>query len=146
MAAGLSLEEKNVEEFRKKINENCTLTESDLTPKIVIDAAMPFSYITKELIGQLSLLEPFGKGNTKPLFAQKGLRVLEPRIFGKNRNVVKMKLMDSEGFAVEAVCFGEADKFMEFANKKGCISVTYYPEINRYQGREKLQIIIQNYC
>lgn len=146
MAAGLSLEEKNVEEFRKKINENCTLTESDLTPKIVIDAAMPFSYITKELIGQLSLLEPFGKGNTKPLFAQKGLRVLEPRIFGKNRNVVKMKLMDSEGFAVEAVCFGEADKFMEFADKKGCISVTYYPEINRYQGREKLQIIIQNYC
>lgn len=146
MAAGLSLEEKNVEKFRKKINENCSLTESDLTPKIVIDAAMPFSYISKELIEQLSLLEPFGKGNTKPLFAQKGIRVLEPRVFGKNRNVVKMKLMDAEGFSVDAVCFGEADKFVEFVKQKECISVTYYPEINRYQGRERMQVIIQNYC
>lgn len=146
MAAGLSLAEEKIEEFRRKINENCTLQQEDLCPKIVIDVAMPFSYISKNLIEQISLLEPFGKGNNKPLFAQKEIRVLEPKIFGKNRNVVKMHLMDSNGILMDAVYFGEAEKFLDFAVHKNSISVTYYPEINRYQGRENLQIIIQNYC
>ncbi len=146
MAAGLSLAEENVEELRRRLNENCTLTPEELIPKIVIDVAMPFSYISRELIEQLSLLEPFGKGNTKPVFAQKGLRVLEPRIFGKNRNVAKMRIQDQEGFAIDAVYFGEAEKFLDFAAHAGGISVTYYPEINRYQGRETMQIVIQNYC
>ena len=146
MAAGLSIEEENIEKFREQLNQNCTLTEEDLRPKIVIDVAMPISYITKELLEQISLLEPFGKGNVKPIFAQKGLRVLDSNIIGKNKNVVKLKLLDPQGAIIEGIYFGEADDFMNFIREKDSISVTYYPEINRFRGRESLQIIIQNYC
>ena len=146
MAAGLSMEEKNVEEFRKRLNENCTLTEEDLSPKVIIDVPMPVSYITRELIEQISLLEPFGKGNTKPVYAQKGLRVLESRVFGKNRNVTKVKLMDPSGTVMDGVYFGEAEEFAGFIDGKDSISVTYYPEINIFRGRESIQIVIQNYC
>ena len=107
---------------------------------------MPVSYITKELIEQISLLEPFGKGNTKPIFAQKGLRVLDSSIIGKNKNVVKLKLLDPQGVTMEGIYFGEAEDFANFIRQKDTISVTYYPEINRFRGRESLQIIIQNYC
>ena len=146
MAAGLSMEEKNVEEFRRRLNENCTLTEEDLRPKVIIDVPMPVSYITRELIEQISLLEPFGKGNTKPVFAQKGLRVLESRVFGKNRNVAKVKLMDPSGTVMDGAYFGEAEEFVRFIDGKDSISVTYYPEINIFRGRESIQIVIQNYC
>ena len=146
MAAGLSIEEENIEKFREQLNQNCTLTEEDLRPKIVIDVSMPISYITKELVEQISLLEPFGKGNVKPIFAQKGLRVLDSNIIGKNKNVVKLKLLDPQGAIIEGIYFGEADDFMNFIREKDSISVTYYPEINRFRGRESLQIIIQNYC
>lgn len=146
MAAGLSIEEENIEKFREQLNQNCTLTEEDLRPKIIIDVAMPISYITKELVEQISLLEPFGKGNVKPIFAQKGLRVLDSNIIGKNKNVVKLKLLDPQGAIIEGIYFGEADDFMNFIREKDSISVTYYPEINRFRGRESLQIIIQNYC
>ena len=145
MAAGLSIKEENVEEFRKRLNENCTLTEKDLRPKILIDVPMPVSYINKELVEEISLLEPFGKGNTRPLFAQKGLRVLSSRILGKNRNVAKLQLSDHTGCVMEAVYFGEADEFINAVKGSNSISVTYYPEINRYQGRETLQIVIRNY-
>lgn len=145
MAAGLSMEEKNVEEFRRRLNENCTLTEEDLRPKVIIDVPMPVSYITRELIEQISLLEPFGKGNTKPIFAQKGLRVLSSRVLGKNRNVAKLQLSDSTGCVIEAVYFGEADEFINEVKNSSSVAVTYYPEINRYQGRETLQIVIRNY-
>ena len=146
MAAGLSIEEKNIEEFRRRLNVNCTLTDEELRPKIVIDVPMPVSYITKELVEQISLLEPFGKGNTKPVFAQKNLRVLDHSIIGKNKNVVKLKLLDPQGISVEGIYFGEAEDFVNFIREKDSISVTYYPEINRFRGRESLQIIIQNYC
>ena len=146
MAAGLSIEEENIEKFRRQLNENCTLTEEDLRPKVVIDVPMPISYITKELVEQISLLEPFGKGNTKPIFAQKGLRVLDSSIIGKNKNVVKLKLLDPQGVTMEGIYFGEAEDFANFIRQKDTISVTYYPEINRFRGRESLQIIIQNYC
>ncbi len=146
MAAGLSIKEENIERFRKRLNENCTLTEEDLRPKVVIDVPMPVSYISRELVEQLSLLEPFGKGNVKPLFAQKNLSVLNLRIFGKNHNVAKMKLTDGSGTSVDAVYFGEAEKFAEFVKNHERISVTYYPEINSYQGRETLQTVIRNYC
>ena len=146
MAAGLSIEEENIEKFRRQLNENCTLTEEDLRPKVVIDVPMPVSYITKELVEQVSLLEPFGKGNTKPIFAQKGLRVLDSNIIGKNKNVVKLKLLDPQGVTMEGIYFGEAEDFVNFIRERNSISVTYYPEINRFRGRESLQIIIQNYC
>lgn len=146
MAAGLSIEEENIEKFRRQLNENCTLTEEDQRPKVVIDVPMPVSYITKELVEQISLLEPFGKGNTKPIFAQKGLRVLDSNIIGKNKNVVKLKLLDPQGVTMEGIYFGEAEDFVNFIRERNSISVTYYPEINRFRGRESLQIIIQNYC
>ncbi len=146
MAAGLSIEEKNIEKFRKQLNVNCTLTEEELRPKIVIDVPMPVSYITRKLIEQISLLEPFGKGNTKPIFAQKGLKVLDSCIIGKNKNVVKLKFLDPQGTAIEGIYFGEAEDFINFIREKDTVSVTYYPEINRFRGRESLQIIIQNYC
>ena len=145
MAAGLSIKEENVEEFRRRLNENCTLTEKDLMPKIVIDVPMPVSYINKELVEEISLLEPFGKGNTKPIFAQKGLHVLSSRVLGKNRNVAKLQLSDSTGCVIEAVYFGEADEFINEVKNSSSVAVTYYPEINRYQGRETLQIVIRNY-
>lgn len=146
MAAGLSIKEENIEAFRRQLNENCTLTEEDLRPKIVIDVPMPVSYITKELVEQISLLEPFGKGNTKPVFAQKGLRVLDSSILGKNKNVVKVKLLDPQGVPMEGIYFGEAEEFAGFLKEHDTIAVTYYPEINRFRGRESLQIIIQIYC
>lgn len=145
MAAGLSLKEENVEVFRRKLNKLCTLTREELTPKITIDVPMPLSYLSKELTNQLSVLEPFGKGNTKPLFAQKGLRVLNLRILGKNQNVAKMKLLDPAGVSVDAVYFGQALEFEAYVRQKETLSVTYYPEINVYQGRETLQAVIRNY-
>ena len=146
MAAGLSLKEENVDIFRKRLNQLCTLTAEDLCPKVVIDVPMPISYLSWELVHQLTLLEPFGKANTKPLFAQKGLRVMNPRILGKNQNVVKMQLVDETGNTRDGVYFGEAQKFVDFLRGKDSIMITYYPDINYYQGRETLQIVIKNYC
>ena len=146
MAAGLSIEEKNIEKFRRRLNQNCSLTEEDLQPKIVIDVPMPISYITKNLIRQIALLEPFGKGNTKPLFAQKGLKVLDAVVVGRNRNVAKVRLMDPLGTVMDGVYFGEADEFVRFIKDRSSVSVTYYPEINQFRGREDIQIVIQNYC
>ncbi|MCD8155102.1 MAG: single-stranded-DNA-specific exonuclease RecJ [Clostridiales bacterium] len=145
MAAGLSLREENVDEFRRRINESCTLTEEDLTPRIVIDATMPISYVTKDLVRQISLLEPFGKGNTRPLFAQKRMSVLNGRVFGKNHNVARFQLMDENGYAVAGIYFGEAEAFLRYAGERKTVSVTYYPEINSYRGRETLQMTVQNY-
>lgn len=146
MAAGLSMEEKNVELFRRRLNDNCTLTEQDLIPKIMIDVPMPISYLSKKLTEQLKVLEPFGKGNSKPLFAQKNLRAVGIRVLGRNRNVAKMLLIDENGIKMDAVYFGEAQEFVDFVQAHDTISVTYYPEINIFQGRENLQVVIKNYC
>lgn len=146
MAAGLSMEEKNVELFRRRLNDNCTLTEQDLIPKIMIDVPMPISYLSKKLTEQLKVLEPFGKGNSKPLFVQKNLRAVGICVFGRNRNVAKMLLIDENGIKMDAVYFGEAQEFVDFVQAHDTISVTYYPEINVFQGRENLQVVIKNYC
>ena len=146
MAAGLSMEEKNIELFRRRLNDNCTLTEQDLIPKIMIDVPMPISYLSKKLTEQLKVLEPFGKGNSKPLFAQKNLRAVGIRVLGRNRNVAKMLLIDENGIKMDAVYFGETQEFVDFVQAHDTISVTYYPEINVFQGRENLQVVIKNYC
>lgn len=145
MAAGLSLEEENVERFRRKLNEQSGLTEEDLVEKVTIDVPMPIHYIRKDLVQELSLLEPFGKGNEKPLFAQKNLWVSQMRVFGKNRNVVKMRLTDENGYPMDGVYFGNGDEFAEEGRGKLKISIVYYPDINMYQGRESLQVIIRHY-
>ncbi len=161
MAAGLSMEEENVESFRRKINEVCRLTEEDYEEKVHIDAAMPFSYLSKELIGELELLEPFGVGNSKPVFAQKNVHIINARVMGKNQNVGKYRIHDEEGGSYEMVYFGDLERFHEFlavqAGKGNVmrmlegaavditISMTYYPSINSYAGRESIQIVLQNY-
>ena len=145
MAAGLSIEEEKIGELRRRLNENCSLTEDDLIRKTVIDVAMPLSYLSPKLVQEFSWLEPYGKGNTKPVFAQKDVTVVWPKIVGKNRNVVKMDLQDKSGYRVEAVYFGDTAAFMKAANAGKPMAVTYYPEINRYNGLETLQVIITDF-
>lgn len=145
LAAGLSLEEENVEVFRKRINELADLTEEDLQMKVSIDMRLPFPYINEELIRELKILEPFGKGNGKPLFAESKLRVIQPRIFGKNRNVLKCRLEDQQGNQMEAVYFGEVEDCLRQMEKKQIMSFTYYPSINEYMGRRTIQLTIVNY-
>mgnify|MGYP000676566885 FL=1 len=145
LAAGLSLDEENVEVFRKRINELADLTEEDLQMKVSIDMRLPFPYINEELIHELKILEPFGKGNGKPLFAESKLRVIQPRIFGKNRNVLKCRLEDQQGNQMEAVYFGEVEDCLQQMEKKQIMSFTYYPSINEYMGRRTIQLTIVNY-
>ena len=162
MAAGLSLEKQKLDEFRRRINENCVLTQEDLCEKIMIDVPMPIHYITEGLIEELHLLEPYGKGNAKPLFAEKDLRLQKAMVLGKNRNVLKFLVYNQTGTAMEAMYFGDIARLQGYlADKYGSVqverlfqgrenhitlSVTYYPEINEFRDRRTKQIVIQNYC
>lgn len=147
MAAGVSMPEEHMELFRKRINELCTLTEQDLTEVIHIDMALPFSYVSEQLTEELSLLEPFGKGNTKPVFAARNVRVLESRVLGKNQNVLRMKLMDESGTALEGIYFHNCmQEVLRDLQDKKTIHILYYPEINEFRGRRSLQLRIQGYC
>lgn len=144
MAAGLSLETADIDVFRKMLNDNATLDDSDLIPKTWIDVPMPVGYASMGLVGQLKLLEPFGKGNEKPVFADKDLYVKTASIIGKNRNVLKMQLETKEGYIVQAVQFGISDK--DPVPKAGSrILIVYYPDINVYNGVSSLQIIIKEW-
>lgn len=144
MAAGLSLETADIDVFRKMLNDNATLDDSDLIPKTWIDVPMPVGYASMGLVGQLKLLEPFGKGNEKPIFADRDLYVKTASIIGKNRNVLKMQLETKEGYIVQAVQFGISDK--DPVPKAGSrILIVYYPDINVYNGVSSLQIIIKEW-
>ena len=161
MAAGLSLPEANVEIFRVKINACCGLTEEDFIPKIKIDIPMPVDYPDIPLVNELLLLEPFGKANVKPQFADKNLGIDRAVVVGKNQNVLKLTLKTERGKSISAVYFGDVEEFREYYGRKygenevqqaflgrtnGIrMSVVYYPEINRYQGNESIQIVIKNY-
>ena len=145
LAAGLSLEEGNVQRFRETINTLCDLTEEDLQEKVSIDMQLPFPYITEQLVQELELLEPFGKGNPKPLFAGKDLRVISPRIFGKNRNVLKCRLEDMQGNQMEAVYFGDVEKCLKTMEEKKVMAFTYHPSVNEYMGRRNVQVTIVDY-
>ena len=162
MAAGLSMREGQVEAFRKSLNAGSSLTEEDFIPKVTIDVAMPLEYISERQIRELSLLEPFGKGNEKPMFAQKDLRVLHARILGKNRNVLKL-LVESPagGVQMEALYFGDIPCFVAYIRERFgadetekmylgrknavTLSVVYYPDVNEYRGVKTMQIVIKNY-
>lgn len=144
MAAGLSLETADIDVFRKMLNDNATLDDSDLIPKTWIDVPMPVGYASMGIVGQLKLLEPFGKGNEKPVFADRDLYVKTASIIGKNRNVLKMQLETKEGYIVQAVQFGISDK--DPVPKAGSrILIVYYPDINVYNGVSSLQIIIKEW-
>ncbi len=145
MAAGLSLEEANVDRFRQALNRNARLTEEDFIPKIWIDVAMPFEYVSEPLIQELKMLEPFGQGNEKPQFAQKAMRVRSARVVGKNRNAVKLSMVTPGGAAVDGILFTEGDRFMEEMGAKREMDVIYYPDINEYNGNRTIQMVVKEY-
>ena len=164
MAAGLSLEEKNVEPFRELINANCTLTEEDLEEKILIDVPMPMSYVTESFIQELSVLEPFGAENEKPVFAQKNIRFIRGYIMGKNKNMARFDVLDEKGLRFNVVCFRNLDKLTEYLKQKAgkkkteqlfaggltageavMLDVIYYPAINEFRGKTSVQYILQDY-
>ncbi len=143
MAAGLSIHREDVDELRRRLNGQCTLTEQDMIPKTVIDVPMPISYVTEELIRQMSLLEPFGKGNAKPLFAERDIRVRDYRILGKNKNVVRMDLETSDGCCRPGICFTDVEKVTGILAAGRPVSILYYPQIHEYRGSRDIQIVIQ---
>lgn len=165
MAAGLSMKgEEQIEAFRRKLNENCKLTQEDFEEVVHIDVPMPLSLATKEFVRELSLLEPFGTGNPRPLFARKGISLISGRKLGKNRNVGKYRIADEEGRSYEMICFGGLEEFDRFLSERfgpetaqalyerglrpgrAVISMAYYPDLNFFAGRESLQIVMQHYC
>jgi len=143
MAAGLSLPAENIEKFRKVINENCTLTEEELIPRLSYDAVLPLPYACESLLRELELLEPFGKANERPLFAVGNLRVCSARILGKNANVLKLWLENPEGLRMEAISFGDVQEQLKYIESKERISILYYPDWNEYQGQRSVQLVVQ---
>lgn len=145
MAAGLSIEESDIDEFRRRLNENAKLTEDDFVPQIWIDVPMPFEYVNEKIVDELKGLEPFGQGNEKPLFAQKSLTIRNVRVLGKNRNVVKMNLVTNTGHPFDGLLFADGDRFLEEQTGQNTIDMIYYPDVNEYNGIRTLQAIIKNY-
>ena len=161
MAAGLSMPEENLEQFRKEINEKSGITPEDLNEKIAIDMQLPFECVNEKFIGELAVLEPFGKGNARPVFAERQVQVDSARILGKNKNVLKLQVKDLHGTRMDAMYFGDVNTFVEYVREKfgdiACecllrghghgivMAFTYYPDINEYQGVRTPQIVIQNY-
>lgn len=162
MAAGISLQERNIEAFRKRLNENCLLSNDDLTEKVKIDAILPVEYISKDLVSQMHLLEPCGKGNTKPVFAARSVAVTGLKVLGQKRNAVKLNIKQANGLFIEGMIFCDADTFLaDLENRFGTIekdallagraahcrlNILYYPKINEWNGKETLQSVITDWC
>lgn len=160
MACGLSIEEKDIEEFRTQLNKQTTLTFDDFIPIISIDMVLPPEYITKELINEFSLLEPFGNGNTKPIFVGKDFSVKKAQVLGANKNVLKFQLSTKNQFLIPAIYFGDPDevlskiqdgfgmdeygKMMKGEDNQVKLMLTFYPQINEFRGVQTIQLVIQN--
>ena len=161
MAAGLTLPAENLDPLRRRLNSECGLSAQDLTPVVRIDAAMPIGYITEELIGQLDLLEPMGRANPKPVFAESLFHIRRASILGKNKNVLKLRVINASGTAMDALLFSGAEDFAaEAAERFGRsqweaalrgdsnsvrAALAYYPAVNEYMGMRTIQIVISNY-
>ena len=159
MAAGMSIPSENIDKFREKLNEVTTLSDEDIIPKVSIDMPLPINKINYKLIDEIALLEPYGKGNPKPNFAVKGLMVKAARILGKNNNVLKLNLTDGY-LNIDGIYFGDIEvaleiiknKFGEYEYNKMLngqtnmvkIDIVYFPDINEYNGRKSVQLLIQN--
>lgn len=142
MAAGLSFPEENLEPLRTALNRDSGLSEKDFVRQVWIDVPMPFAYVTEELLSEFRFLEPFGNGNEKPLFAQKGLLVRQKNIIGKNKNVLKFLLSDENGLNINGIMFQNVQETDEIVREGDRVSVTYYPELHEYMGRRSLQMQI----
>ncbi len=161
MAAGFSLNKEKLDAFTGQINETCELSEDAFIPKVRIDVPMPMSYITEELIEEIDALAPFGKGNEKPVFAQKELNVLSAKILGKDRNVVRVTLESSDGYTGEGIYFNaqefsdniiewfgqeEYDKMMHGWLNNVVLNIVYYPSVNEFNGNRSIQLQIKRYA
>lgn len=161
MAAGFSLSADCLEAFSDRLNELCDLTEDAFIPKVKIDVPMPISYISEDLIAELDGLAPFGKGNEKPVFAQKDLNVLSAKIMGKDRNVVKIMFESVEGYTSEGIYFHaqefsdniiewfgqeEYDKMIHGWLNNVRLNVVYYPSVNEFNGNRTIQLQIKRYA
>ena len=161
MAAGLSMQEEDIDKLREQLNQKAELSEEDMAEVVRLDAVLPMSYFTVDTIRQLSVLEPCGKSNTKPVFADRNIRITRANIVGVNRNVLKLHLLDSMGNPVAGVYFGEVEKFLTFLSEKfGSEEVdaamhgrensiqfaaVYEPAVDTYSGRESVQAIIRRF-
>jgi single-stranded-DNA-specific exonuclease len=162
MAAGLSLPFENFEALRARLNENTTLTEADFISTVRIDVPLPVGHLSFSFLEELELLEPFGKGNSKPVFAEQHFAVRQAKVLGKNQNVLKLMLSNQEGSPVEALYFGDIKEFLKFVEQEFGeeesrkmfqgkynevdLAFTYYPTLNDYMGKQTIQIVVQNYC
>lgn len=145
MAAGLSLPEENIPEFRRRINEYCNLSEEDLTETVWIDVPMPLEYINEKLILELGGLEPFGKANPKPVFADKNISIRNIRAIGKDKQYTRMTIAKDSGIVIDAVGFFPCTELETVYNKNGRISCTYYPEINEFRDKKQIQVCVTGY-
>lgn len=162
MAAGLSMKEEDIDTLRERLCQNCTLEEADFEPKVHIDIAIPVSYVTEEFVKELELLEPFGVGNSKPVFAQKNVLLTKAAVLGKSGRVIKFRILDDLEMPKDMMYFGNVDELCSFleqthgkeqvqqlfreGNVRLPLTVTYYPDINEYRGVKTVQIIMTNYC
>ena len=160
MAAGLSLMEENIDTFRKKLNDNCTLSDDEMTEKVRIDAVVPIDCMTMDITKQLSLLEPCGKANTKPVFAARNVRVTGAKVLGQNRNAIRLNLVSDSGATATGITFGDTDLFLERLEEKfgiiekdlllqgkaqhTILNMLFYPKVNVWNGTESLQIVIND--
>ena len=142
MAAGMSIRSERFEEFRECLVNSMDMSDEELTPVTWIDVPMPLDYVTEEVTEQLQLLEPFGKDNPKPVFADKNLTIVRKNIIGKNRNVLKMILQTANGRRLEAVKFHVTQEEADNMKTGDIISIVYYPDINTFNGNSTLQMII----
>lgn len=155
LAAGFSLKKTDLDELRRQLNEKQRLTKELLTPILRIDVPMPVAYITEKLVGDLALLEPFGKGNEKPIFGQSGLRIKRADRIGREGQYLKLTFMDESGYTVQGIDFNaeifissikmwfgetECDKMFKGISNAVVLDVAYYPDVNEYNGRKQLQI------
>ena len=160
MAAGLSLDEKNIAQLRKRLNEQTTLTDEDIVPKIFLDMQLPLENINFNLIKDISTLEPFGKANPKPMFGEKGATIIKGSILGKNRNVLKLRIMMRNGLFVDGIYFGDIEEFERIIKDKygdedleklytgNCklnLDMAFYPSVNEFNGKVSIQVVIENF-
>ena len=158
MAAGLSLQEDKVDELRIALNNKCELTDEDLTRKIMIDSSLPLEYLNLHLIEELNVLEPFGKGNSKPVFGVRDSKITKAMLLGKDKNVLKLKLLTNNNITIDAMIFNdlenfeskiiekygneELDNLYNKSNNNIPMDFTFYPSINEWNGNKSIQIVV----
>lgn len=147
LAAGLSLKEENLEKFRQELNARSGLTDADFIQKVMIDVILPVDFLTQSFIKQLEILEPFGKGNEKPVFAQSNVRATRAEIIGKNKNVLKITFNSRN--CKSGVCFHDIEAKEQILNQNGKLydfKMLYYPTLNEWNGVTSIQANVQDIC